>query len=390
MNPSRLAYLYNCYANQNASPGEERELMELISKAENKETVLEIIDEFIKNSSSEIKMPDEIAVSILQHILQKDEKVISFEKNKKRVIFLWMRVAACVLLFGTASIIWTSYQKVHSNKSAIAVIPKPSPIMPGQDKAILTLSDGTTVTLDSMKNGTSRQGRIQLNKKDGLLVYEGASSNNGKLEFNTLSTPRGGQYQLILSDGSKVWLNASSSLHFPASFTGNDRQVTLKGEAYFEVAKNKEKPFRVKVENMVVNVLGTHFNVNAYEDESSIKTSLLEGSVKITQGRHSDLLKPGQQAILDKQHKELDIVNADMSEVVAWKNGLFQFDGANIQTIMNQISRWYDVDIIYEGKASEHKFYGKISRDAQLADVLKILKLSNVQFVVEGKKIIVQ
>jgi ferric-dicitrate binding protein FerR (iron transport regulator) len=223
-------------------------------------------------------------------------------------------------------------------------------------------------------------------------VYDGTkASNQGSLiSYNTLSTPRGGQYQLVLPDGSKVWLNASSSIHFPTAFAGHERNVELTGEAYFEIAKNKQKPFHVNVNGMQVEVLGTHFNVNAYGDEGAIKTSLLEGSVKIKKGNISGLLKPGQQGVLKKNSTDLEIKNADMNEAIAWKNGLFEFDGADIKSIMREIGRWYDVDVVYAGKVPDRRFEGKISRDAQLSDVLKILALSNVKFSVEGKKIIVQ
>jgi ferric-dicitrate binding protein FerR (iron transport regulator) len=187
-----------------------------------------------------------------------------------------------------------------------------------------------------------------------------------------------------------VWLNASSSIHFPTAFTGNHREVELTGEAYFEVAKNKEKPFHVNVNGMQVEVLGTHFDVNAYGDEGGIKTSLLEGSVKIKSGQTSGLLKPGEQATLIKDRSLIEIKKADMNEVMAWKNGLLQFDGAGLSSLLSEISRWYNVDIVYKGQVPDRRFEGKISRDAQLSDVLKILELSNVKFSVLGKKIVVQ
>lgn len=175
-----------------------------------------------------------------------------------------------------------------------------------------------------------------------------------------------------------------------AAFTGNQRNVELTGEAYFEVAKNKEKPFHVNVKGMQVEVLGTHFNVNAYGDEGNIKTSLLEGSVKIKSGQASGLLKPGEQAILGGNVNKIEIKKADMSEVMAWKNGLFQFDDAGITTIMQEISRWYNVEIVYQGEIPVRRFEGKISREAQLSDVLKILELSDVKFKVEGRTIVVE
>jgi hypothetical protein len=266
-------------------------------------------------------------------------------------------------------------------------------ILPGGNHAILTMADGSKIVLDSVQNGNIQSGGATISKQGGVLVYDGSSpakSATAAVAYNTLTTPRGGQYKLILADGSKVWLNASSSLHFPTAFTGKERNVELTGEAYFEVAKNKEKPFRVNVNGMQVEVLGTHFNVNAYADENSIKTSLLEGSVKIKRGDVSGLLKPGQQGILESNNNDLRIKEVNMDEVIAWKNGLFQFNGAGIKTIMLEISRWYNVEIVYSGKVPQRSFVGKISRDAALPDVLKILELSNVKFNVIGRKIIVQ
>jgi ferric-dicitrate binding protein FerR (iron transport regulator) len=243
-----------------------------------------------------------------------------------------------------------------------------------------------------MQNGTIQHGSAKINKQGGLLIYNALASykSGKKVLYNTLSTPRGGQYQVVLPDGSKVWLNAESSLHFPTAFTGNQREVTLTGEAYFEVAKYMEKPFRVKVDGMSINVLGTHFNVNAYSDENTIKTSLLEGSVKIIKGNLSELLKPGYQAVLNKKQDKIRITDADMDGVMAWKNGLFQFDGADINNIMHEIGRWYNVEIVYSGKVPTRTFEGKISRDAELSEVLRILELSKVKFSVVGRKIIVQ
>ncbi len=258
---------------------------------------------------------------------------------------------------------------------------------------MLTTSDGSTIVLDSIQNGTiTHKGATQITKQGGMLIYNVSSSTgqDAPVVYNTLTTPKGGQYQVVLPDGSKVWLNAASSLHFPSAFPGRERVVELTGEAYFEVVKNKKKPFHVRVGNMSVNVLGTHFNVNAYPDENSIKTSLLEGSVKIVTGKASGILRPGEQAVLNNQGDKVDINDANLDDVMAWKNGLFQFDGAGITSIMKEIGRWYNVQIVYNGKIPERRFDGKISRNAQLSEVLRILELSNVKFSVVGNSIIVQ
>jgi len=394
MPESRLEYLFDCYVHEKCSAEEEKEFMESLTNSENEQSVKELLGKFIENTGSDLEMPKQIANSILQNILQKDKtKVVTL--NSKKVNFkllLHMAAAAVVILFISGVFYWI-FVKENRDKMTASVIPseKKSSISPGGNHAILKLANGSTIVLDSIQNGKIHYGNVAIIKQNGLLVYDGSlpSKTGAPVTYNTLTTPRGGQYQIVLPDGSKVWLNASSSLHFPTAFVGHLREVELTGEAYFEVAKNKEKPFHVKSNGMQVEVLGTHFDVKAYQDDDYIKTTLLEGSVKIKRGSVSGLLKPGQQGILEMNDNNVIVKNADINEVMAWKNGLFEFDGADIKTIMREISRWYDVDIVYSGKVPVRSFEGKISRDAQLSEVLKILELSNVKLRVEGKKIIV-
>ncbi|HSV11029.1 MAG TPA: FecR family protein, partial [Hanamia sp.] len=332
MPASRLEYLFNCYVQQNCSDKEEEELMNLLSASKNKAEIKKLLDKLIENTGVEASMPDDTAASILQNILQKDKaKVVPIENNKP-VFKLWPRMAAAVaILFICGTVYWVlSNQNKGKMVSRVALsAAKASTILPGGNHAILTLADGSKIVLDSVQNGNIKGGSTKIKKQGALLVYDASTSakNNAPVVYNTLTTPRGGQYQLVLPDGSKVWLNASSSIHFPTAFTGNHRDVELTGEAYFEVAKNKEKPFHVNVNGMQVEVLGTHFNVNAYTDEGTIETSLLEGSVKIKRGAASSLLKPGEQGVLDENANKIEIKKTDMNEVMAWKNGLFQFDG---------------------------------------------------------------
>ena len=265
-------------------------------------------------------------------------------------------------------------------------------VLPGKNTATLTLSDGTTVILDEAQNGTvSTQGNTKILKLDnGILSYN--ASHKGKVVevlYNTISTPKGGQYQVLLSDGSKVWLNAASSLKFPASFTGKERKVELLGEAYFEVAKNDNMPFKVEADGMEVEVLGTHFNINSYDDESTVRTTLLKGSVRINGAKSKSFLKPGQQAKLERDGDIKIVNNADVDQAVAWKEGRFQFNRADIHEVMRQIARWYNVIIEYKGIVSSH-FGGTISRDVNLSQVLEMLQLTGeVKFHVEDKKVVV-
>jgi ferric-dicitrate binding protein FerR (iron transport regulator) len=216
---------------------------------------------------------------------------------------------------------------------------------------------------------------------------------NVKPVYNTITTANGNQYQLILTDGSKVWLNAASSIRFPTSFTGNERKVEITGEVYFEVAKDPIKPFKVDFKNKEgeineIEVLGTHFNVNAYADEPDMKTTLLEGSVKIKAANKIQMLTPGQQASITSGGIEVKR-NVDIEHVMAWKNGYFLFDNTDIYTLMRQVSRWYNVDVKYEGRITEDGFSGKILRDVPLSKFIKVLELNDVKVRTEGREIIV-
>jgi ferric-dicitrate binding protein FerR (iron transport regulator) len=263
-------------------------------------------------------------------------------------------------------------------------------VLPGGDKATLTLADGSTVILDEAKNGIlAQQGSSKIIKVGGKLLYDPTDKNSKDVVYNTISTPKGGQYQLELPDGSLVWLNATSSIHFPTSFAGKERRVAITGEAYFEVAKNRDMPFIVTVNGAEVQVLGTHFNVNAYSDEDNVKTTLLEGSVKIVHGANINMLKPGQQSQLTTDGLIKVVSNVDVDGVVAWKNGMFDFENAGIETVMRQLSRWYDVEIEYKGKTDD-LFIAEMRRNIKLSDALKALELTGkVKFEIQGKKIIV-
>jgi len=390
---SRLEYLLNCYIEKRQTPREEDELMSLLADPDNQEAIKQYIDRFIAQTGPEIPMNPQSAAAILNNVLQQNAAPAISDKENKVIKLPWMRVAAAVVLgVAGAFLYWMlrdgpagPSQEIVSNEQSFR-------IEPGGNKALLTTSDGSAINLDSIQNGTViTKGAAKISKRDGLLVYDITPSvaTTDVIE-NTLFTPRGGQYQVVLADGTKVWLNAASSLRFPSDFRGSQRAVELTGEAYFEVAKNKHKPFLVKVGEMQVNVLGTHFNVNAYTEESSIKTSLLEGSVKITSGKATSILQPGEQAVLRNADNKVRVNRVNMDEVIAWKNGVFQFDDADITSVMREIARWYNVEIVYSGSVPARRFEGKISRSAQLTEVLKILELSGVKCIIAGNKIEVQ
>ena len=271
-------------------------------------------------------------------------------------------------------------------------------IGPGGNKAILTLGDGKKIVLTGARNGLlATQRNTEIKKtEDGKITYTTDQSLSGKesaeVQYNTITIPRGGQYQVTLPDGSRVFLNAASSLIYPTVFVGNERKVTLIGEAYFEVAHNSHQPFRVSSNDQTVEVLGTHFNINAYSDERLIKTTLLEGSVRVSHGQKAAMLKPGQQAQISNNNTDSDISiirDADIEEAVAWKNGLFILDD-HIQPVMRMISRWYDVDVVYDGAAPDDIFGGEVPRFQNISEVLKVLQLTKkVHFKIDGRKIIV-
>jgi ferric-dicitrate binding protein FerR (iron transport regulator) len=307
--------------------------------------------------------------------------------------FRWVAAAAVLILMLGSAAYLVFYNNNAADKVAKGTTQKErfrNDIPPGGNKAVLTLADGSTIILDNVQNGTlAQQGNTKVIKEDGKLAYNLTSTGINEVLYNTISTPRGGQYQVDLPDGSRVWLNAASSLHFPTAFVGKERRVEITGEAYFEVAKNKAQPFIVSVNGAEVQVLGTHFNVMAYNDENAIKTTLLEGSVKFVNGSTSSLLKPGQQSQLSENGQVKVVSNVDVDAVTAWKNGNFDFQGEDIETVMRQLSRWYNVDVVYRNKPDE-LFYAEIPRNTKLSDVLKALELTGkLRFGIEGKKIIV-
>jgi transmembrane sensor len=313
------------------------------------------------------------------------EKMNASSKTKESSVlglFNWRKIAVAASVL-VAIGIGTLVLLQKKDQSPIQVVSKDD-VAPGKTGAILTLSNGSKIVLDSVANGLlTNQNNTAVSKKNGEVVYTAGS--DAQTVYNTMTTPRARQYNLELSDGTKVWLNASSSITFPTSFATNERVVILTGEAYFEVAKDKKKPFRVSVNAMQVNVLGTHFNVNAYNDEDAVHTTLLEGSVLLTEKGKKALLKPGQQAQTDKSGAIVVKDNVNLEEVMGWKNGVFYFENASLQAVLRQVSRWYDVDVVFEKDVPSRTFEGEIQRNLQLSQVLKILEKNKVHFKIEGK-----
>ena len=322
------------------------------------------------------------------------DKIESESKGKRRWVFPLRKIAIAASFIGLLLVgFFLLSDKIGKKEIAKSEIDQQrfkNDVLPGGDKATLTLADGSTIVLDDAQNGTlAQQGNSKIVKLDGKLSYDPTNKNSREIVYNTISTPKGGQYQLELPDGSQVWLNATSSIHFPTSFIGTERRIEITGEAYFEIARNPNMPFIVTVNNAEVQVLGTHFNVNAYDDEDNVKTTLLEGSVRFINDGNTNILKPGQQSQLTKGGTTKVVSNVDVDEVVAWKNGMFDFENAGIETVMRQLSRWYDVEIEYKGKTDD-LFIAEMRRNIKLSDALKALELTGkVKFDIQDKKIIV-
>ena len=300
--------------------------------------------------------------------------------------------AAAILLIATGGYVWyLNFNRKKEPPQAGVQQQQKQDAAPGKYSAMLTLADGSKVALDSASGTFAQQGNTSLVNQEGKLVYQKGNTTTKAVLYNTLSTSRGEMYPVTLSDGTKVWLNSASSIHYPVPFTGNDRRVEIIGEAYFEVAKDTKKPFIVYHKSQEVRVLGTHFDVNAYGDNPQVRTTLLEGRVQITAstGGHTIILKPGEQSQVSEKGNINVVEDADLEKEIAWKNRLFIFNGDDVVSVMNRLSRWYDVDVVYKGSVPDLQFYGVINMDQPASSVLKLLQMKGGHFQVEGKKILV-
>ncbi len=271
-------------------------------------------------------------------------------------------------------------------------------IAPGHKGAILTLANGRKIILDSAGSGSiAVQGNQHLIKKNGQLLYEKDAResyskhvNVGGVDlYNTMTTPRGREFQLVLSDGTKVWLNAASSITFPTAFGGKERKVSITGEAYFEVAQDSLHPFIVSAGEVSITVLGTHFNVMAYAEEKGVKTTLLEGLVRVSGGGQKVIIEPGQQASFSTRSDHIRVIEVDASQSIDWVKGKLSLDNLDIEAIMRKISRWYNVDVEYRGRVPQAHFWGLINREVNLSEILKVMQANGINVRLKNNKIIV-
>ncbi len=396
----RLYYLFNQYIGGAATVEEVDELKSLLNLPSYEETVRSHLEELLLQTTP---LPEHSEVrwhAIMKQMREPELPAhsefpdVALASRQSPFVRRWWAIAAA--LVGVAIGGWLLFRARPAEPAAVHPAPQQDRA-PGGNVATLTLANGQRITLDSAHNGQlTQQGNTQITKlKDGRLAYKVVDQDPAISGTNTLSTPRGGQYRLTLPDGSEVWLNAASSITYPTAFAGPERKVSVSGEAYFEIAPDAHHPFMVAVQSArsteTIQVLGTSFNVNAYGDEESLATTLLSGSVRLVSGDNRMLLKPGEQGLLQADGKMRLDPNANVEEVVAWKNGLFHFENADINEVMRQIARWYDVEVVMDGKMpSTEKFDGEISRSSNLTEVLKILQLSNIHFSIEGKKVTVK
>jgi transmembrane sensor len=385
----RITYLISGSINNNLTIQEKAELENWLAEKQKNRQIFDQLTDEVYRSNVLKQWRLEAAESSLKRVKDK--------MTKQKKIVLWPQyVAAASLLLGIS---FGAYFLLHKQTAhQIAQNQIHNDVAPGGNKAILTLSNGKQISLNDAKKGILLREDNEFIKKtsDDMVSYEdkSLSGTNQPLTYNTVTTPRGGQWSVLLPDGTKVMLDAASSIKFPVSFTGNERKVEITGQAYFEVVHNAAKPFRVITKSQVIEDIGTKFNINAYDDESVITTTLLEGAVKISEPNAPSsleqagvMLKPGQQTTL--QNNKFTVSDANTDEAFAWKNGYFNLNDEKIKSIMHKLSRWYDIEVEYKGDLPDRVFGGEIPRNAPLSQILKILGDANVHFTVEEKKIII-
>jgi transmembrane sensor len=416
MAPNRLAYLFRKCIRREASPGERDEFFLLVSLPENELFVQGLVEEALASPPGQETPSGQVTASILEAIFgtQQDQQApvapleaavpssVSLHRNGRMEggKWKWMAAAAAfVLLSGSG--LWYYYTRAAYREKPLAAGNAVKNLPPGGSRALLTLANGAVIALDSATNGNlAKQGVTGIVKQSGgELYYKGINHSAGTtgsamqdhmaIGYNTVTTPKGGQYRLVLSDGTRVWLNAASSLHYPAAFGDRDRTVELTGEGYFEIAPETNHPFHVKIARMDITVLGTRFDIMGYRDEGAVKATLVDGAIRVSAGNHSRTLQPGDQAVLDSASGVIGVGKGDMEEALAWKNGYFLFRGVDLPVLLRQFSRWYNIDIVYEGQKRSYQFVGQIPRSARLFSALKLLEVNKIPFRYENNKLIV-
>lgn len=379
----RLKFLLDGYVQGKLTLRERLEVSRLFNDDARKNELLQYIGEqYALAENAKDMLTTEEFEGIYNNVLMQEAFV---EQPRVRYMKRWLAAASVLLLLGAGLTVYLLNRNEEHNK----IVSLPTEIDPGKDGAMLTLADGKTVLLDTIRNGViTLQDGITASIKDGVLQYSGTAASTA---YNTMSTPRGRQFHLQLPDGTDVWLNAASSIRYPVAFSGKERVVHITGEAYFEVAKKQQQPFRVSVNDRIeVEVLGTEFNINAYDNEQNIASTLLSGSVRVINKTTEkiSLLKPGQQLLSNTSEWKL-VQNADLNKVTAWRKGLFNFNDVSLEEAMRQLQRWYDIEVVYENGVPDIELMGEMTKGVSLNGLLIGLGKLGVHYKLEGRKLII-
>lgn len=398
----RITYLLERYTNRTATVPELQELTVWLARREDDTPLQRHLQVLLEQPAEGVENVnwDRLYEGIEEQMAdQLPQPGLVVPLRSKRIL---RYAVAILLIMGVSAIAWFVLQRNKPNAEQVAEKNAVKPdILPGSDRAVLTLADGRDIVVDSSSNGQlAREGNVSIVKTTGgQIVYQQEGTANKAALQNTMTTPRGSQFQLVLPDGTKAWLNAASSISYPVAFAGNERKVKVTGEVYFEVARRPGQAFVVDIgDRSTVEVLGTFFNINAYENEPSIRTTLLTGSIRVAAaGNDKKILKPGQQAVIAntgngrQPSNNISILSGvDIDKAVAWKNGMFDFENADLRTIMNQLERWYDIEVKFEGKPPAIVFRGEMYRNVNLSTMIEFFKGNGLHVRLEGKTLIVE
>jgi transmembrane sensor len=394
MADQRLRYLFEGHIKNILTPEEKKELMSILNNIDNSNGVDEMIQQLWLDNGEADALVDAEGERRIQNVMKLVAPAAKFKTIKRLTQYGWLKAAAVLIVALSAGLLFMNRRNKVSHAPVLAKNTH-AEIHPGGNKAYLTIANGARIVLNDIKNGSvAVQSGVQVSKvKNSVLVYQpknDTSNPDAAIQLNTITTPRGGQYQVILADGTKAWLNAASSIKFPVAFNGPERKVEITGEVYFEVTKNKAKPFIVSANNVNVRVLGTHFNVSAYPDDPSVITTLMEGSVRMSKGTAAALLVPGQQGIAMNNKENITLQPANIEATEAWRKGLFIFHDESIVNVMKIMARWYDVDVEYQGNIRDKEFGGSISKSNNINVLLDNMSLTGaIHYKIEGRRIIV-
>ncbi|MBC9934244.1 FecR family protein [Chitinophaga qingshengii] len=395
MSDTSFEALFKGYMNGTLNASEIHRFRQMAMERENKAVLSRLLEEAFSNpayAESADYDPAEMAGEILQKARQQDAQLSMLPPMRKPPVFRpWFKYVAAAAIFGFLVAGTWKFAARHRHERILAAGKPVAPVPPGTVQPVLILGDGSRVSLDSVANGTiARQGNARIVKlSNGQVAYQPEAGNNATVLYNTMQTPHGCMFRLTLPDGSSVWLNAASSIRYPTAFAGDSRQVEVTGEAYFDIAKDERKPFTVTVNHVDIQVLGTAFNVKAYPEENGLRTTLVQGAVNVSSGAEKQLLRPGEQATISPGGS-FHVSKPNLEEILSWKNGEFYFQDTNIQTIMREVARWYNIDVKYEGDMSKVSLSGIISRNKEITQLLKALELTKVvQFRIQGNVVFV-